>query len=389
MKEKSLPEESQNKTLVSHLTLFIDYISTDYAPTARRLYPLLAHHEITFDLLWALFLPNTLVYTVCAGSNEPRCLKLDWAEQKETMDRGRFFQLDCHYVDYDGKTFGEANAVLEIDEFRGVKRIDSLGVFPLAYHEEEETVREKLIQRGRKFGSLKGMHYKFYKGIAFFRRKRGVVRVNVNGRIMIDPSTFRRINPNYRMSPVKESCAQTSGTAGAEYDSENDNEDEDEDCGGCDDEEEGEINSTNNFVKPKAKPKAAFDIEIKRAIGNKPQRSYILGPDGKMKLVGATPGSAAKKKLLETGKQGEGLKDALAPEDMTEEELLLCSATLLGFSFGDKLWGKLGHPVMQQRLATNDLLIRQRSLLWNTSTRSNSTPRHLRASCSLKPKRKL
>ncbi|KAG0129740.1 hypothetical protein HOY82DRAFT_487773 [Tuber indicum] len=265
-KAKAVSEEQQNKTLISHLTLFNDYISTDYASTIKKLYPLLEHYEITFDLLWALFLPNTLIYTICAGSNEPRCLKLDWGEQKETLDRGKFFQLDCHYVEYDGKTYGEASAVLEIDEFRGARRIDSLGVFPLAYHEDEEDVRERLIERGRKFGSLKGMHYKYYKGLAFFKRKRGVVRVNVDGRIMVDPSTFRRINPNYRMSPVKESASHTSpGAANAEDDSENENEDEDEDCGGGDDEED---------------------------------------------------------------------------EEMTEEQLLLCSPTVLGFSFGDKLWAE-------------------------------------------------
>ncbi|PUU80698.1 hypothetical protein B9Z19DRAFT_1078786 [Tuber borchii] len=336
-KARDVPEEQQNKTLISHLTLFNEYISTDYASTIKRLYPLLEHHEITFDLLWALFLPNTLIYTICAGSNEPRCLKLDWGEQKETLDRGKFFQLDCHYVDYDGKTYGEASAVLEIDEFRGARRIDSLGVFPLAYHEDEEDVRERLIERGRKFGSLKGMHYKYYKGLAFFKRKRGVVRVNVNGRIMVDPSTFRRINPNYRMSPVKESSSHSSsGAANAEDDSENENEDEDEDCGGGDDDEDGEINSPNNMVKPKASVVAAA---VKRAIGTKPQRSYILGPDGKIKLVGTTPG-ATKKKLLETGKTAERIKDALVPEEMTEEQLLLCSPTVLGFSFGDKLWAE-------------------------------------------------
>ena len=255
------------------------------------------------------------------------------------MDRGKFFQLDCHYVDYDGKTYGEASAVLEIDEFRGARRIDSLGVFPLAYHEDEEDVRERLIERGRKFGFLKGMHYKYYKGLAFFKRKRGVVRVNVNGRIMVDPSTFRRINPNYRMSPVKGSASHTSsGAANAEDDSENENEDEDEDCcGGGDDDEDGEINSPNNIVKPKA---SVVATGAKRTVGTKPQRSYILGPDGKIRLVGTTPG-ATKKKLSEAGKTTEGIKDALVPEEMTEEQLLLCSPTVLGFSFGDKLWGEL------------------------------------------------
>jgi len=89
------------------------------------------------------------------------------------------------------------------------------------------------------------------------------------------------------------------------------------------------FNSPNNMVKPKASVVAAG---VKRAIGMKPQRSYILGPDGKIKLVGTTPG-VTKKKL--------SVKGALVPEEMTEEQLLLCSPTVLGLSFGDKLWGEL------------------------------------------------
>lgn len=178
---------------MDHLTVLIDYVNSDYESVAKRLYPLLEHEEITFDLLWALFLPNTIIYTVCAGSNEPRCLKLDWGEQKESMQRGRFYQLDCHYVDYDGKSLGEANAVLEIDEFRGARRIADIGAFPLAYHEDAEDVREKLMERGRKFATMKGQQYKYYKGIAFFKRKRGIVRVNIHGRVMIDPQTFRYV----------------------------------------------------------------------------------------------------------------------------------------------------------------------------------------------------
>ncbi|KAI5840555.1 hypothetical protein DFP73DRAFT_482409 [Morchella snyderi] len=281
IKERNRTEKEQNKTLIQHLTILTKYIESDYAPIVKRLYPLLQHQEITFDLLWALFLPNTLVHTTCAGSNESRCLKLDWGEQKESLERGKFFQLDCHYIDYDGKTFGKANAVLEIEEFRGARRIDSLGVFPLAYHDEEEKIREKLIERGRKFLSLKGMHYKFYKGLAFFKRKKGVVRLNVHGRVMIDPSTFRRINPNYRMSPVKETLHSSTNSLGNDDDSENENDDDDDYCGG-------------------------------------------------------------------------GLKEDLIPEEMTEEELLLCSPTVLGFSFGDKLWAEFAVDRIMEIEFNND-----------------------------------
>ena len=69
---------------------------------------------------------------------------------------------------------------------------------------------------------------------------------------MVGPRTFRRINPNYPMSPVKEPSYPTSGAANVEDDSENEKEDEDKDCEGGDDYEDVEINSPNNMVKLKA-----------------------------------------------------------------------------------------------------------------------------------------
>src|SRR5690606_4303809 len=74
-KEKEKPEDVRNQRIIDHLALLVDYVVTDFSPTAKRLYPLLQHHEITFDLLWALFLPNTLVYTTCPGSQEQRVVK--------------------------------------------------------------------------------------------------------------------------------------------------------------------------------------------------------------------------------------------------------------------------------------------------------------------------
>jgi hypothetical protein len=342
--EKEKPIDLQNQTLINHVTDLVEYVTIDYASVAKLLYPLLQHQEITFELLWALFLPNTLIYTICPGTKEPRCLKLDWGQQKEFMNRGTFFQLECHYVDFDGKSFGYAQAVIEIDEFRGARSIDSLIAFPLAYHPNEEAVREELISRGRKFGSLEGMHYKHYKGIAFYKRKQAVVRLTIDARIMVDPLTFRRINPNYPMSPVKSGGTSypLAGTGWTDLeDSDNDVDDSDL-CGGSRDQEDDDedinfLPTSSNTAKPKSKQEGITLEEFFKNNIKNPHRSYVLGPDGKMKLVApeADPtvgGNTAKEDLSR--------KHAMVPDEMTEEDLLLCSPTVLGFSFGDKVWAE-------------------------------------------------
>lgn len=164
------------------------------------------------------------------------------------------------------------------------------------------------------------------------------MRVDVNRRKIVDQSTFRKVNLNYRMSPLKESVSHTSlGTANAEDDWGSQNEDVDGDCEEGDN-EDGEINSLGNMVKPHAGVVAAA---VKRVTKAKHQTSYILGPDGKILLVGTNP-SATKEKPLETKMTAKGIKGALDPEEVTEELLLLYLPMVLDFTFGDELWGKLG-----------------------------------------------
>lgn len=50
---------------------------------------------ITFDLLWALWKPNTLVYTTTYGSvDEPRVFKVEVAEKHYSIVRGEFYYIE-------------------------------------------------------------------------------------------------------------------------------------------------------------------------------------------------------------------------------------------------------------------------------------------------------
>jgi hypothetical protein len=76
-----------------------------------------------------------------------------------------------------------------------VKKINTLDIFPLQYHEQAEKLKDALIVRGRKFISLIGIHHRNYKGIAFVRQKEKYDKVYVKGRVMIDASEFKQGQP--------------------------------------------------------------------------------------------------------------------------------------------------------------------------------------------------
>jgi hypothetical protein len=164
--------------------------------TTATLVSLLQSKEITYNLLWAFFKSNSLVYTTCLGTGKPRCVKYDFGEEKESPDGKKYYNLECRYLDFDGEKFGEASIEVTIPKFLGTKPINALEAFPLQCHVDGERVRAELIECGRKFVSLTGSHHRHCHGPAFFMRRGRPVRVAINSEVMIDAAFFTEMNPN-------------------------------------------------------------------------------------------------------------------------------------------------------------------------------------------------
>jgi len=76
----------------------------------------------------------------------------------------------------------------DVVAFKGAKKIDSLACYPLKYHKDEAKIRAELIQRGKKFVSLQGVNYRSHCGMAYYKKKKQIIKVNINGRIMVSYS---------------------------------------------------------------------------------------------------------------------------------------------------------------------------------------------------------
>ena len=192
----------QNAAELKHLSLLTDFIKSKYASTTDHLIPLLENGEITYELLWALFKSNTIVYTISLDTEKFLCIRFDMGEEKTTATGITYFHLKCRYFDSDGAVFGEVSAALGIAKFAGVKRIVILAAFLFAYHPRRREMKTNLVQRGRRFVSLLGVHHLQYYENAFFMEKGEVVEVPVKGRIMIDAAFFRENNLNYVRSRI-------------------------------------------------------------------------------------------------------------------------------------------------------------------------------------------
>ncbi|KAF4966575.1 hypothetical protein FSARC_5817 [Fusarium sarcochroum] len=300
-----------------HLKVIIKYLDHDFEITKESLYPMLESGLITFDLLWALWKPNTLAYTTTYGStSEPRVFKVEMAQLHHSIIKGSFYFVDGKYFEFDGKRFGHGNLSVEMEEFQGAKKITSLACYPLQYHQNEEKLRSDLIERGKKFVSLSGVHYKSYQGIAFMKRKKGVVmKFNIQpSRVMIDPTIFRRINPNYSVSVVKPK----------DHDILSDDSDSDSDsdnCSACSDSEDGEK------VKYVTKVYKNSDGGV---------RMVRIRKD----MIEDEPKSEELDKLPSKSTEGED-EEITDDLEFTDEEYLIASPVVLGFAFSEKQWLEL------------------------------------------------
>ena len=181
----------------------IEYINTTYASTRSRLALYLKDRKITYELLWALFKPNTTVYTTILDAEKPACYAYNSGKER-TTNGVTYFHVDCRYLDFNGHVFGESSIALGIRTFQGAKRIDRLEAFPLEFHQQQNKMREHLLKCGRRFISLMGQHHVQYQGNAFFIEDGDYIQEPVDSRIMVDASYFRKVNPNYIRPHINE-----------------------------------------------------------------------------------------------------------------------------------------------------------------------------------------
>lgn len=315
-----------------HIKVLLKYLDKDYASTKKTLYPMLESGIITFDLLWSLYKPNTLAYTTTYGSvDEPRAFKIELAEKEFSFMKGEWYNVEGKYLEYDGKSWGMGIMDCDVPAFKGARKITSLNCYPLKYHKNETKIRSELIERGKKFVSLQGVNYRAHEGMAYYKKRKQIIKVNINGRIMVDPAIHRRILPNYNVSTVKPKDPDLLDS---------DDSDSDEGCCGGDssDDEQGGRHIEEHKEKDKDDDEPKMKVKVILDDKNEPRIVEVpVDADGqeiKVEKLDAVPSTVAKKED-ETAVVEE---DKKALPVFTDEEYLIASPVVLGFAFAEKLW---------------------------------------------------
>jgi hypothetical protein len=200
---KDAPEDA----LIDDLKTALQYIEEDHTKNITDFTRLTAHQQITYDLLWALFAPNTLLYHYHHDTEQVQILLARRLNYSQRKNRSLYAYIECDVISDDGTSFGLArDNSLEIDKFSGACKIQVLPVYPLIYHPDQDAIREHAIKRGKKFAAMNWPSYREISGVAMresIRESttqhevfRNIFKFHTYGRVMIDPATFRMFEPN-------------------------------------------------------------------------------------------------------------------------------------------------------------------------------------------------
>ncbi|KAI3395886.1 hypothetical protein diail_671 [Diaporthe ilicicola] len=205
--EKANPQDDE---LIADLKVVLKFINEDYETLKQNIDSLLSAGEITWEVLWALFPPNVLIYHYHKLTGQYQILRSrSMAKQRifpsETMQW--IFSLDV-IID-DGEKFGVAKecVVPTIPEFTGVWSIEDMTVFPLDRHEDAERLRIEAVARGKRYVAIKDAPLLQTSGFAMYEERRPpfykthLFKFATHGRAIVDASAFRRFNPSVTFVP--------------------------------------------------------------------------------------------------------------------------------------------------------------------------------------------
>jgi hypothetical protein len=141
-----------------HIDLLHDILQGEIGEDVREFEDFVLNGVVTFKSLWMIFQPGSIVLSTHEGET---LSAFELSQSIYTKDScGELLSILSDVVAWDGKNFGRRSESLSIRCFEGTKRITSLYVYPLHFHEHKENIKAGLIERGKAFEELAGFNFK-------------------------------------------------------------------------------------------------------------------------------------------------------------------------------------------------------------------------------------
>ncbi|KAF2996284.1 hypothetical protein E8E13_005109 [Curvularia kusanoi] len=184
----------EQRTTKQHAELLQDILVKEFKTLIDTSQDMMSKRVMNFELLWTLYQPGATV--VSRQDGQETAMNLNTLRYGVDSKGCPCFWITGKYIDWDGTKFGTQKLNVCVPAFTGTRPISSLKAYPIDYHHDPAAVRERLIARGAKAEALAGSNYRAYHGVAWRAGQFGTKdQYNVKGRIVIDTYGWNRFNP--------------------------------------------------------------------------------------------------------------------------------------------------------------------------------------------------
>ena len=135
---------------------------------------------ISYKLAWTYFPKDSMLF--CDSKDCERVCRVI-ATNYECQPVPRL-AISCEEIAFDGETFAWKPIMLSIPAFGGNLPVIELPNYPLSFHEDPQSIKERLVIRAKKALEYQELTYCEYSGIGLLPTQCGMARHNV-GRILL------------------------------------------------------------------------------------------------------------------------------------------------------------------------------------------------------------
>jgi len=163
-------QETTDDAMRMHLNLLFEFMDSELGASRGALLAMLQKRQITFEMLWAIFVPGRLLYKNENG--HPWLLRCQKSAYEDYTNIGPVCQVYAQFTDFNGEFVGDAFEEIWIHQKKKLAgghpaKITDLNIYPLEFWNGDGVELERQLRsRGRRFLGLRGVNFKYYHGIA-------------------------------------------------------------------------------------------------------------------------------------------------------------------------------------------------------------------------------
>ncbi|KIW00749.1 uncharacterized protein PV09_07732 [Verruconis gallopava] len=189
-------DTEEDRETKKHADLLFNVLKVEFKDLIESSQDMISKGVMTFEHLWTIFQPGSLIFAKQDGQDT--ALQLISTRYAMDQNGSPCLWVSGRFVDWDGSKFGTNKCNVKIGSYAGTRKINTLSAFPLDFHAEKDEVRQRLLERGAKVEQLAGSHYRAYRGVGWKLNAFGTKdKFNIDGRIVVDTYGWNRFNPNY------------------------------------------------------------------------------------------------------------------------------------------------------------------------------------------------